>query len=163
MDLSEADRVLELMESIESPGAEFDPGKAKHAISLVREFVARAQRYLESRGLPLITPFIDPTEGLPVVLPEPLTRRLREWEEGPSDLNPYVGMACRSYLRYLAASEDLSPDQREQLDIYAPLIQLLTEGGTFYEHHGDICVPDVGTLFLARRRPPEARPAASSP
>lgn len=145
MSLSEAERV---MESIESLGGGFDPGKAKHYMSLVKEFVSRARRFRESHGLTLTSPFFDPTEQLRVILPERLERRLRDWETGPSSPNPYVKMACRGYIRYLAAREDLPPDQREVADIYAPLIQLLTEGGSFYMHHGDICIPDVGTLPL---------------
>jgi hypothetical protein len=147
MSLSDAERA---MQSIEGLGARFDEAKALNYVALVKEFLSRARRYCESQGLPLATPFIDPTEGLRSTLPEPLERRLRDWAEGTSDLSPAVKQACRNHIRYLAYREDLPPAKREGADIYSPLIDLLSEGGDFYLHHGAICVRDLAMIPLAR-------------
>ena len=147
MSLTDAERA---MQSIESLRVAFNEGKALIYISLVKDFLSRAERYCESRGLPLATPFVDPTERLQAALPEPLERRLRDWAAGASDLSPDVKQACRNYLRYLAYREDIPPAQMEGADIYSPLIQLLREGGDFYLHHGAICVRDLAMIPLAR-------------
>jgi hypothetical protein len=126
----------------------FDYGKARHYVALVKEFVSRARRYLESRRMPLHSPFIglmSERSDLPQDILDKLdaVSSYRKWP-------PVCLKTCQTYLTHLFRSHQGSDADEGLIAVYEPLFQLLMEGGDFYQHHGDICVGDVATVILAR-------------
>jgi hypothetical protein len=140
------DSVEDRIARLEAINAPFDYDKARLYVSLFRAFLADAATYVETRGLEKIDPLFDVAQGLDGALPEPVAQRLQVFLGKRREYGVTTQKVCLWYLR-----ESLLPE-RGNASHYEPLIQLLENGGDFYEHHGNICIRDAATMMITRTR-----------
>jgi hypothetical protein len=135
------------IQGLQDASTSFDYEKASRYLTFVKEFLRRAQKYCETTGIPLVSPFIETTPNcnLPPELSDKvlLIAHERQWSRT-------CIFACQMHIRFLLNREQIPESEQNNVDVYEPLFELLLEGGDFYEHHRDICIRDAATVIVKR-------------
>ncbi|MBN2292248.1 MAG: hypothetical protein JXM70_07480 [Pirellulales bacterium] len=126
---------------LESINTSFDYDKAEQYVMLLKAFIRKAEEYVYERGISEASPLFDITKRIEINMPESVALRVERFLEKKCDYPPSTKNVCRWFLKELFAVNSSSKDSH-----YEELIQLLENGGDFYEHHGTICIRDVAML-----------------
>jgi hypothetical protein len=144
MSIREAEDALSKLESSQ---AVCDPEKARRYFSLVKEFLRKRNSYCTAFQLRTSELFVAVDQ-----LFEPIPQDIAERVSSVTTLHNwprFCTFAVEQHLKYLIAKELLPIEEKDLMNIYEPLFDILLEGGDFWPHHGnEICISDIGTVLI---------------